>query len=90
MVEFVNKFSSKKHLEIYDPAEKDVTCKLDVIDEVKIGDAFKATATMKNESSKQRTVTGHFTAILVHYTGRAARTLKDEKNTVVLEPGGGK
>ncbi|XP_078360115.1 protein-glutamine gamma-glutamyltransferase K-like isoform X2 [Oculina patagonica] len=87
VVEFVNKFSSKKDLEIYDPVVKDVTCKIDVVDEVKIGEAFQATATMKNESSKQRTVTGHFTAILVHYTGRAARTLKDEKNTVVLEPG---
>ncbi|XP_078360106.1 protein-glutamine gamma-glutamyltransferase K-like, partial [Oculina patagonica] len=87
VVEFVNKFSSKKDLEIYDPAVKDVNCKLDVVDEVKIGEAFKANATVKNESSEKRTVTSDFTAILVHYTGRAAKTLKEQKTTVVLEPG---
>lgn len=89
MVEFVNRFSTKKDLEIYEPAVKDVTCKLDVVDEVKIGEAFTATATVKNESSEKRTVNGHFTAILVFYTGRAARTLKDEKTTLLLEPGEG-
>lgn len=90
VVEFVNKFSTKSDLTLYGNTTKDVTSNLDMVDEVQIGDTFKATATLKNESSGKRTVTGNFTAILVCYTGRAARTLKEEKNTVVLEPGEGK
>ena len=89
-MEFVNRFSTKRDLQIYEPAIKDVTCKLDVVDEVKIGDAFEAIATLKNESSEERTLTGHFTAILEFYTGRAARALKDmKKDDLVLKPGEG-
>lgn len=87
VVEFVNRFSSKADLEIYETAVKDVTKRLEIADEVKFGEDFKATAFAKNESNERRTVTSYLTAILVFYTGKAARTLKEAKNTVVLEPG---
>lgn len=89
VVEFVNRFSSKVDLEIYETAVKDVTKRLEIADEVKFGEDFKATAFAKNESNERRTVTSYLTAILVFYTGKAARTLKEAKNTVVLEPGEG-
>ena len=89
VVKFENRFSTKANLEIYEPAVKDVTKRLEIADEVKIGEDFKATASAKNESKEGRTVTGHLTAILVFYTGKAARTLKEAKSTVVLEPGEG-
>ena len=88
-MEFVNRFSTKADLELYAPAVSDVTSKLDVADEVQVGDSFTATGTVRNESSEKRTVTVYFTAILIHYTGRAATTLKELKSTVDLEPGEG-
>ncbi|KAJ7377337.1 hypothetical protein OS493_029696 [Desmophyllum pertusum] len=87
VVEFVHRFSTRQDLQIYGPAERDVTSRLDVVDEVKLGEPFKATAIVKNESNEKRTVTGHLTAILVFYTGRAARTIKEAEDTIILEPG---
>ena len=46
-MEFVNRFSSKADLEIYETAIKDVTKRLEIADEVKFGEDFKATAFAK-------------------------------------------
>ena len=89
VVKFANRFSSKAEYQIYEPAVSDVTFTLDVADEVRIGDVTQATVNVKNESSEQRTVTASLTAILMYYTGRAARTLEQQKRTIVLEPSEG-
>ena len=68
---------------------RDVTVNLDVAKDVQIGKAVEATGTVKNESSEERTVNAHLTAILIHYTGQAAKPSKDEKSTFSVGPGEG-
>ena len=68
---------------------RDVTVNLDVAKEVQIGKAVKATGTVKNASNKKRTINAHLTAILIHYTGQAAKQLKDVKSTFSVGPGEG-
>lgn len=82
----MNRISTKAHLQIYEPAVRDVTLKLDVADEVQIGEAVQATGTVKNESSEYITVTAHLTAILIRYTRQAAKHVKEKKGTVFLGP----
>ena len=52
----MNRISTKAHLQIYEPAVRDVTLKLDVADEVQIGEAVKVTGTVWDQTKVMKSI----------------------------------
>lgn len=83
-VEFANKFSTRRELDIYKADKEDVQFSLQVADDIDIGDSFDVKVVVQNKSSEKRTVRLNITSVLAFYTGMPARDLKQKRETLHL------
>ena len=83
-VEFANKFSTRRELDIYKADKEDVQFSLQVADDIDIGDSFDVKVVVQNKSNEKRTVKLNITSCLAFYTGMPARELKKKKKTLHL------
>lgn len=83
--EFANKFSTRKEYDIYRADKEDVTFRLEVVDDISMGDSFEVKVVAANTSDFFRTVRVNITSIMAFYTGITAKPLKQKKETLRLE-----
>ena len=83
-VEFANKFSTRRELDIYKADKEDVQFSLQVADDIDIGDSFDVKVVVQNKSNEKRTVRLNITSVLAFYTGMPARDLKQKRETLHL------
>lgn len=90
MVKFVQRFGTKKQLNIYNiETKKEIDLELDVPNETMIGDDFEIKVNVTNITDEERKVRVRTTLVNAYYTGVAGRKVKTESSECVIPAGAG-
>ena len=84
-MEFAYRFSTRREQDIYKSEEDDVHFKLNVPDDVAMGDSFDVHVVVKNTSNETRSIKVNVTSDLAFYTGIPTKNLKAAKEFYVLK-----